>query len=152
MGLQVGGGRGVGWRQSGPQSDRLGNTEIHLAYSSRLRKRRGNTPAEFQVKDGPFTAKRETPRYLRSRGCRESKHTFLGMGPGVELIRTEKPGEPRGAPAGGVISRAVSEAGSGSGGKNKKIPLNWKQLLLLGPSAAIRGRSVATVKIRNGQQ
>ena len=119
MGLQVGGGRGVGWRQSGPQSNRLGNTEIHLAYSSRLRKRRGNTPAEFQVKDGPFTATRETPRDLRSRGCRESKHTFLGMGPGVELIRTEKPGEPRGAPAGGVISRAVSEAGSGSGGKNK---------------------------------
>ena len=85
---------------------------------------------------------------------REQAHLFRD-GAWGRLIRTEKPGEPGGAPAGGVISRAVSEAGSGSGGqkkKKKKIPVNWKQLLLLGPSAAARGRSVATVKIRNKQK
>ena len=35
---------------------------------------------------------------------------------------------------------------------DKKIPANWKQLLLLGPSAAGRGRSIATVIIRNEQK
>lgn len=83
---------------------------------------------------------------------REQAHLFRD-GAWGRVIRTEKPGEPGGAPAEGVISRAVSEAGSGSGGqkKKKKIPVNWKQLLVLGLSAAARG-SVATMKIKNKQK
>lgn len=77
------------------------------------------------------------------------------MGHGVDLSELRSLGSP-GEPQLGVSSleqlvRLVQGVGAKKK-KKKKIPVNWKQLLLLGPSAAARGRSVATVKIRNKQK
>lgn len=76
------------------------------------------------------------------------------MGHRVDLSELRSLGSP-GEPQLGVSSLEQSMRlvqGVGAKKKKKKIPVNWKQLLLLGPSAAARGRSVATVKIRNEQK
>ena len=74
------------------------------------------------------------------------------MGHGVDLSELRSLGSP-GEPQLGVSSlEQLVRLVQGVGAKKKKIPVNWKQLLLLGPSAAARGRSVATVKIRNKQK
>ena len=73
---------------------------------------------------------------------REQAHLFRD-GAWGRLIRTEKPGEPGGAPAGGVISRAVSEAGSGSGGqkkKKKKNPCKLEATLAIGTECCCQGK------------
>ena len=75
------------------------------------------------------------------------------MGHRVDLSELRSLGSP-GEPQLGVSSLEQSmRLVQGVGAKKKKTnPVNWKQLLLLGPSAAARGRSVATVKIRNEQK
>lgn len=73
------------------------------------------------------------------------------MGHGVELSELRSLGS-LGEPQLGVSSLEQSvRRVQGVGAKKKKIPVNWKQLLVLGLSATARG-SVATRKIRNEQK
>lgn len=74
------------------------------------------------------------------------------MGHGVELSELRSLGS-LGEPQLGVSSleQSVRRVQGVGAKKKKKIPVNWKQLLVLGLSAAARG-SVATRKIRNEQK
>lgn len=81
-------------------------------------------------------------------GFTEQAHTVRD-GVRGRIIRTKKPGGPAEPQLGVSALEAANEAGSQSVGQKKKKksnnPANWKQLLLLGPWAAARVRSVATV-------